>query len=1160
MDSFNNILGKLNAFTKKYYTKLLVKGSILFVTIGLLFFLTITAVEYFLWLDSTFRLALLLVFIAIELYLLYRYILTPLFYLFKVKKGISNREASLLIGKHFSEVDDKLINLLDLADNLEESDLLLAAIEQRSEQMKPIPFVKAVDFKDSLKYAKYILIPLLLVGLIWLSGNIADFFGSYKRVVNYDVAYEPPAPFSFQLLNKELTLLEDESLTLDLTTEGKVKPEKVSVVIDGKALVMQERNGQFQYTLQAPLESSSFYFTANGFNSRTHQITVGKVPAIQGFEMRLNYPSYLGKRNEVLKGTGNVVIPEGTKVTWKVEGIHTERIDFVEKDTTIGFTNVDNNFELSKSIYSDLSYELSTSNANVKHYETLGYRIDVVKDAYPTIKAKQTLDSLNPNVSYYVGLASDDIGLQRIDLVYYPVNKPQEPQRLRLLDAKTNVEQFYYTFPSGLNIEEGQDYEMYFQVFDNDGLRNGKSAKSAIFRTTILNDNELKDKELEAQKAILQNLDKSLENFKEQKEALKQINDKQKENSSLDFNEQNQIKDFLQKQERQESMMQKFSKELKDNLNKSQKNDEMNELLKERLERQEIEAEKNKKLLEELNKVADKINKEDLKKRLEELSKKQSNSERNLEQLLELTKRYYVTEKASQLAKELDVLSKAQELLSEVEKDEEFSNEQQEKLNELFNEIAKELEELKKDNQALKKPLDIAIGKQKEEGVKKDQEDALEEINKHQGMDESSESQAKQDSKNRASQKQKSAAQKMKEMSESLEQSSSSSGGGSSIAEDAEMLRQILDNLITFSFKQENLFDKIQESQGEISEFSNTVWEQKDLRDLFEHVDDSLFALSLRRAELSEFVNEQITEVYYNIDKALETIAENQIYQGASYQQYVLTASNSLADFLAKLLDNMQQSMQSGNGSGQGEGFQLPDIIKSQQQLGEQMGKEGQSGQQGQKGQLGKSGENGNEGQGGKEGQSGKEGNSGGDGDGGENGSKGNDGNGKIGNQGKGQNGQGQGNASGGNGNGPSEEELKEIFEIYKEQQTIRQKLEQQLNNIIQKDKQDLAKKLVRQMENFENDLLENGITQRTVNKMNTIQHQLLKLENAALKQGERKERESKTNSTQFQNPITTKPDLLKNKSNTIEILNRQALPLRQNYKNRVKTYFKDED
>ncbi len=1059
----------------------------------------------------------------------------------------------MLIGKHFPDVADKLVNLLDLADSNQGSDLLVAAIEQRSQEMGPIPFVKAVDFKENFKYAKYVLIPVLLFGLIWFSGNIAAFFGSYKRVVNYDVAYEPPAPFSFQLLNENLNVLEDEALTLNLITEGKVRPENVAVVIDGNELLMQEVDGQFQFTFQAPFNSTEFYFSANGFDSKVYSVTVGKVPAIQNFEMNLTYPRYLGKRNEVLKGTGNATIPEGTKVTWSIVGTNTDALDLTTKDTILGFLKYDSRFTLSKLIYSDLDYELVTSNANVKAYETLGYQLEVVKDAYPSVKVEQTLDSLNPNLSYYAGLAADDIGLKNISLVYYPKNKPQLGKKLALLQAKSNVEQFYYTFPSGINLQEGEDYDLYFEVVDNDGLRNGKSTKSQVFSTTVYDENQLKNKELESQKSILQNLDKSLENFKEQKEELQKINDRQKENSNLNFNEQNQIKDYLQKQERQESMMQKFSKELKDNLNKSENNDELNELLRERLERQELEAEKNKKLLEELNKVADKINKEDLKKRLEELSKKQSNSERNLEQLLELTKRYYVTEKASQLAKELDELSKTQELLSEVKKDEEFSNEQQQKLNEIFNELSKELEELKKDNQALKKPLDIDISEQKQEAVKKDQQDALKEINKHQGIEESSRSEEKQNAEDNASKKQKSAAQKMKEMSESLEQSSSSSGGGSSIAEDAEMLRQILDNLITFSFKQEKLFDNIQEARGNISEFSSTVREQKELRGLFEHVDDSLFALSLRRAELSEVVNEQITEVYYNIDKTLESIAENQMYQGASYQQYVLTASNTLADFLAKLLDNMQQSMQSGSGQGKGDDAQLPDIIKGQQSLQEKMGQQGQSGQQGKQGGKGK-GEKGENAVSGKEGNEGKEGSSGKEGDGGNNGENGDDGKGK-----NGEKGEGKGNSEGQGGSGQSEEELKEIFEIYKEQQVLRNKLEQQLENIVQKDKRDLAKKLVQQMEDFENDLLENGITQRTVNKMNSIQQQLLTLENAVLEQGEKKERESKTNVNQFENPILTKPTLLNNNTNTIEILNRQALPLRQNYKQKVKNYFKDE-
>ncbi|WP_289645282.1 hypothetical protein [Maribacter aestuarii] len=695
-------------------------------------------------------------------------------------------------------------------------------------------------------------------------------------------------------------------------------------------------------------------------------------------------------------------------------------------------------------------------------------------------------------------------------------------------------------------------------VTDNDGIRNGKTVKSQVFSQTLLDENQLKNKDLESQQKLINQLDNSLEKAKEQKEALEDINTQQKEKNSLNFNDQNQVKDFLKKQERQEELMQKFSKELKDNLNKGNKDDKLNQLLQERLERQELEAKKNQKLLEELNKVADKINKEELSKRLEELGKKQQNSERSLEQLLELTKRYYVTEKAAQLGKDLEKLSEEQEALSEKKFGEDYAKENQQRLKEEFEKIAKELEELKKDNAALKKPIDLKIDKTKESGIKEDQQSALEQIekheNSHENSSESSSGEEKEKSASATKKSQKSAAEKMKEMSEELSESSAGGGGNSSVAEDAEMLRQILDNLIIFSFKQENLFDKLSaQEQEDVSQYSATVRDQKELRGLFEHVDDSLFALSLRQAELSEFVNEQITEVYYNIDKSLESMADGQMYQGISYQKYVLTASNSLADFLAKVMDNMNESLQMGKGSGESQsGFQLPDIIKSQGELGEKMGEsgsKGQSGSQGKQGQQGEKGQNG-EGENGQEGQKGQgQGGENGQGEGGENGE---------GQEGKGNSGS---NGNGGEGqNGLSEGELQEIYEIYQEQQRIRQELEKQLENLLNSGDRKLGEKLVRQMEDFENDLLENGITQRTVNKMNTIQYELLKLENAALKQGKKQERESNSNEKDFSNPITTKPSLLDNYRNEIEILNRQALPLRQNFQNKVKEYFKGDD
>lgn len=1161
MQFYDIILGKLNDFIKALYTQKLIKGVILFFAFGLLFFLAVVGVEFALWLNSTWRLTLFLIFLAVELFLLYRYIGIPLFYLFKLKKGITPKDASLIIGKHFPEVGDKLYNLLDLADNTEKSELLLASIEQRSEQLKTIPFQRAINTKEPLKYVKFALLPLLIIGLLWISGNWSSFFGSYSRVVNYNMAYEPPAPFRFELLNTQLQVIESKPFTFQVATQGSLKPDNVYVVFQGKEILLQEENGVFRYTLSPPITSGRFMFKGSGIQSREYELVALKAPAISDFNMRLEYPAYINKLPEVIKSTGNAIIPEGTKITWEIKGQDTEEIKLVAKDTSLLFNNNGDDFSLSKRIYANWDYQLATSNANIREYETLNYSFQVIKDAYPTVKVEQVLDSLEPNISYYSGEATDDYGLKKIELVYYEQGSEQEEKILELSGPQSNFHPFYYTFPSGLNLEEGKKYAFYFKVTDNDAIHGGKSVKSTVFSQEILDDNQLKNKELESQQSLINNLDKSLEKAADQRDNLKEINALQKEKNRLDFNDQRQVSDFLEKQERQEQLMEKFSRELKENLEKGAKDDKLNQLLQERLERQEMEAKKNQKLLEELNKIADKINKEELTQRLEELGKKQQNSQRSLEQLVELTKRYYVTEKAAQLASNLEKLSENQQSLAEEEIAGESSRQEQEKLNEEFDKIAKELDELKKDNADLKKPMDLSIDKAKEAGIQENQNTALKEIQNHEESKQKSDNEGMEQSANKSKQNQKSAAQKMKEMSEELGQSSmSGSSGSDSVAEDAEMLRQILDNLIIFSFKQESLYDKLSEQDREdISHYSETVRSQNELRSLFEHVDDSLFALSLRQAELSEFVNEQITEVYYNINKSLESLAEGQIYQGISYQKYVLTASNSLADFLAHVLENMQQSMQMGQGSGQNQGgFQLPDIIKQQQSLGEKMGESGSQGQSGKEGnQRGNQGKEGN--QGGEQGSQGQNGKQGKQGNNGKEGS----GQGEGGQSGEGENGtngqnQGSGNSQG--SGGLSESELQEIYKIYQEQQRIKQELERQLENLINEGDRQLGEKLIRQMEDFQNDLLENGITQRTSSKANIIQYELLKLENASLKQGKKTERESNSNKKDFTNPITTKPSLLDNYRNEIEILNRQALPLRQNFQNKVKEYFKGND
>lgn len=1137
LKGFHSILDKLHRFISKYYINALIKGILLFIAVGVTYWMLIMSLEHWLWLDSNGRLMLFICFLAVELLLMYRFIIVPLGHLMRLRRGIDEKHASRIIGNHFPNVGDRLLNLLELSEDHTQSELLMASIEQRSNRLQAVNFVQAVSLKDGFSRSKYLLLPLGLLALVLFSGKWVEFFGSHKRVVQFNKSFERPAPFKFLMLNDSLVVNDDEALLVRVGTDGEFVPEQINLVLEDNARVMKVDNNTFSYRIERPIDGSRFYLEANGWKSRWYTISVRQTPVIADFQMEMAFPKYLNKNSEVVSGTGNAVIPEGTRVSWTVKGKAVDQMQMVSLDTVLMFQKEGSTFKIQRRLRSSLGYKVLSSNNDIKGQETITYQLEVVKDQYPSINIESQIDSVIPNTIYFKGKVGDDHGLRSVKLVYYRSGNPKEAEKLNLSIDQGTYEEFFYTFPSGLDLRPNQLYDLYFEVKDNDAVNGGKISRSRVFTTKVLGVNELNDKQLELKEKSIEGLENTIDLFKDQKERLQDLREEQRSGKQMGFEGKEELQQFLQKQLQQEDLMEKFTKNLKEGIQGSEDNKEFERMLKERLERQEKQARENAKTLEELQKIADKIEKEELKRKLDDLSKKQGSSTRNLEQLLELTKRYYVTEKMNQLSRRLEEESKEQKRLAK-ESDKEKSLEGQKERNQNFDEIAKELSELKKDNRDLKKPMELGVGEKEEESIKKDQQDALKELNEKQSGSEDNES-------NGAQKKQKSAAQKMKAMSDSLKQSASGSGGSQN-AEDAEMLRQVLDNLVIFSFKQEGLFDNITEVNTEVSRFSRMVRDQNELRDLFEHVDDSLFALSLRRPELSEFVNDRIEDVYYNVDKSLESMVENQLYQGASYQQYVLTATNGLSDFVANVLDNMQQSMSSGQGQGQGSDFQLPDIIKGQQSIGEKMGSSGKGEEQKGQGQQGKEGNQEGEGDEGKEGQGDDGGNKNAkDGEGSKPGSQG----------GEGKNGEGKGGA---NGQG-DELGMEELFEIYKQQQRLREGLEQQLSDIIEKDKKGLAQKIVRQMEDFERELLENGITEQTRQRAVQIEYELLKLKNANIQKGKRKERESKTETREFVNPILTKPDIFKRSGSGVESLNRQALPLQKIYADKVKEYYQND-
>ncbi|MFT5252896.1 MAG: hypothetical protein ACI87N_001919, partial [Flavobacteriales bacterium] len=470
--------------------------------------------------------------------------------------------------------------------------------------------------------------------------------------------------------------------------------------------------------------------------------------------------------------------------------------------------------------------------------------------------------------------------------------------------------------------------------------------------------------------------------------------------------------------------------------------------------------------------------------KIDKFKQNSKNSTRNLEQLVELTKKYYVQKKAEQLANKLNQLGDKQEELSQSEKENVPKN--QLEINASFDNIKDNLTDLDKENKELKAPVDFGKEGAVEKSIDSDLGKALEELSK--------------DNKTKGKSSQKSASSKMKALSKKMSNSLEGSEKDQ-MEEDVKMLRQVLDNLLAFSLAEEVTMKDVRNSNSSSPSFNKYIMKQQDLRLQFKHIDDSLFAMSLRNPKFTDNITKEVGNAQYNLDKALENLSDSKVAKGLSHQQYVIASANKLGDFLSGILSIMQMEL-SGAGAGKpknggGQEMQLPDIIAKQQGLADKM-------------------------------------------------KKGLD-------KGKSPGGEKNNDNAGGSLDEADEGDSKDIMDIYKEQKALRDALENELKN---KGIGGVGSSTLEQMKQIEKDLLNKGFNKQTLQRTIDVKQELLKLKSALQTQGEDNSRKSEAGVKQFSNQAKALPDALLEYLNSIEILNRQSLPLRSNYNRKVQEYF----
>ena len=652
--NINLLFEKLNAFIKKYYVNQLIKGGIYVVAILIVFFLLFSIIEYYSALNVKGRTFLFWSYILLNMLVFGKLVVMPLLNIFNLGKTLNYKDAAKIIGQHFPEIDDKLINLLELTEiSKKENDLITASIDQKTKKLSPISFKSAIDFSVNKKHLKWALIPISIILLFIISGKKHILSESSARIINHNTFFEPKAPFDYLFLNNHLHCKQFENFLLNIKIEGNQIPEEVYIKYGQNTYKLNSLgNHKFEHLFKRVHADITFQLYAGGYMSKPYLLKSLFQPKVVDMEINIAYPKYINKKAAVIKNTGDLIINSGSTINWNIQLEHSDNCVFTINNTEIEKSTT-NNLTIQRQIFNSTSYSVISSNSN-SLCDTLTYFITVIQDEFPKITLNQDYDTIN-NKHLFNGIVEDDFLVQKLEFIYFYAYKDSAIySKEDVFIEQKALEQFFHEINFDLlNIEPGKELNYYFKVWDNDAVNGSKFTKSKTFTYKEPSTSDLiTQKNIENEKTKV-GLNKSITLAKEIQEEIEALNKSIIEKKKIGWEEKQKAKEILKKQKSLEKQIQETQKKnsknqkLKEKLNSSilEKQQKLEELMNSVLD------EEMKRLLKEMEEMMDDANKEELRDLLEKLNQENTDLEKELDRELELFKALEIEQKLQETLK-----------------------------------------------------------------------------------------------------------------------------------------------------------------------------------------------------------------------------------------------------------------------------------------------------------------------------------------------------------------------------------------------------------------------------------------------------------------------------------------------------------------------------
>ncbi len=903
MDNRNLFILKLDRFIRKYYRNKLLRGILLCLLFLMVYFGVLLFSEYLFYLSVSVKKILLIATIVILLAVVFSFILLPLLGLFKIGKRISHRQAIGIISRHFPDLQDKLLNTLELTELSEQqkkadNSLLLASINQRIEAIRPITFRKAITFRSNVKYLKYLLL-LLLIGFALWYVYPNEIKGTTTRLVHYNQTFLPPADFVFHLQNKHLRVEKGEDITVEFSTTGKYIPAEVYVLFnDNRFLMKRKSNGNFTYTFRAVYASIGFRAESGDVKSENYQIELLEKPVVTDMNLTITAPEYTQIPIVKEQNVGDVSVPQGAIVTWGIKTEWTEKLHLLFADSVkLQSRLVNGEFTMKKKVVKSVDYHVILANNNFKALSFAKYHINVIPDAYPQISVMQKQDSTLFSGYSFRGIIKDDYGFSKLRFVYQQPGQPAVYRNIEIKKSETS-QQFFFVFDfAEANLPEGTEINYFFEVYDNDAVNGSKKTKSKQFVCRIPSGKQLYDLNNAMQDSISSKIKQSMQLSKEISNDIQRLQKSVLDGSAEKWQQQQAVKAIAEKKAQLNQLMKDIAKEnqQKNNLENAagmqdealmEKQKKIDELL------QKVMNPELQKLFDEFKQLAEEMKNDELNRVGEQMKMSMADFQKQMDRNLQLLERYEIEMRVQQLTERLNKLAAELEKASPENKQELQHLEQ--KSSEKWNVLQKDLAELIRKNNSIKKPFPLG-------DINPDLKNISQQMTQTKQF-------LEQKKERKARRSMRGAAQQQRELANLLSDAIQSSLSAE-MSIDMEKIIQLQNNLITFSFQQEDVMFDYNNVDYNNPQYVEYVEQQGILKDKYIILKDSLEALAARSAQVATLIGDKIISIRNELSEAVENANERNRYQANIAQRKALTGVNDLCVFLSEALQQLMQQM-----------------------------------------------------------------------------------------------------------------------------------------------------------------------------------------------------------------------------------------------------------